>query len=215
MRRLDLSLYLVTDRHLARTGSVESIAAEALKGGVTMVQLREKDLGAGDIMKQALRLKELTDGYGVPLIINDRLDIALACRAAGVHLGQEDLPCAAARRIAGREFIIGVSVSKTAEALEAEGQGADYLATSPVFSTATKTDAPIPLGVRGLVEIRRHTRLPLVAIGGLHAGNAAEIIQAGADGIAVVSAIMASPSPRAAAMELRLAVERARGVHKG
>lgn len=209
INRLDYSLYLVTDRSLARSGSLEDIVAEALRGGVTMVQLREKSLATRAFLREARSLKELTDSFGVPLIINDRLDIALACGASGVHLGQDDMPCVVARRIAGRKMIIGVSVSTIEEALEAVAQEADYLGISPLFSTPTKTDTPIPIGIQGLMHIRKATHIPLVAIGGINAANAAEVIRAGADGIAVVSAIMASSAPRLAAKELRSTVEEA------
>ncbi|NLI33778.1 MAG: thiamine phosphate synthase [Deltaproteobacteria bacterium] len=214
MNRVDYSLYLVTDRNLARCGSFEDIVAEALSGGVTMVQLREKSLGAGAFLREARSLKELTDRFCVPLIINDRLDIALACGASGVHLGQDDMPCAIARRIAGRKLIIGVSVSTIEEALEATAQEADYLGISPVFSTPTKTDTPVPVGIQGLMHLRRATHIPLVAIGGINAANAADIVRAGADGIAVVSSIMASSAPRLAAVELRSAIEEAKSISR-
>jgi len=179
-----------------------------------MVQLREKSLGAGAFLREALSLKELTDRFCVPLIINDRLDIALACGASGVHLGQDDMPCAIARRIAGRKLIIGVSVSTIEEALEATAQEADYLGISPVFSTPTKTDTPVPVGIQGLMHLRRATHIPLVAIGGINAANAADIVRAGADGIAVVSSIMASSAPRLAAVELRSAIEEAKSISR-
>ena len=157
-------------------------------------------------------LRALLAPRALPLIVNDRLDLALAAGADGVHLGQGDLPCALARRLAGPDFLIGVSVGSPAEATQAEREGADYLGVGPVFDTPTKTDAPAATGLAGLRAIRAATRLPLVAIGGIHAGNAAEIIRAGADGVDVVSAIMAAPDPRAAARALAAAVFAGRGL---
>jgi len=175
----------------------------AVAGGVTIVQLRVKAADSRTLFERAVRLRERLASAGVPLIVNDRLDVALAARAAGVHLGQRDLPCAEARRIAGPEFVIGVSVGSPEEARRAERDGATYIAASPVFATPTKSDAPPPVGLAGVKAIRAAARLPLVAIGGLHAGNVADVIRAGADGVAVVSAIMASDDPAAAARALR------------
>lgn len=176
---------------------------EAVRGGVTVVQLREKELGDVDFLRQAIVLKELADRMGVPLIINDRLDIAMACGATGIHLGQEDMGCAQARKIAGEQLVIGVSVSTPEEAMKAEFDGANYLGVSPVFSTPTKTDTPGPAGLDGLRKIREKVRVPLVGIGGISVANAADVIRSGADGIAVVSAIMASQDPCMAARSLR------------
>lgn len=206
--RLDVTLYLVTDRGLAGGRPVEAVVSEALEGGVTLVQVREKELGTRRFLEQAMAVKEAADRFGVPLIVNDRLDIALACGAAGVHLGQDDMDCPTARRLAGKNFIIGVSVSTPEEAIQAEADGADYLGVSPIFATPTKTDAPQPTGLTGLEAIRAAVGIPLVGIGGIHEGNAAEVIRAGADGIAVVSAIMAAPDPRAASRLLLAALER-------
>lgn len=201
----DYRLYLVTDDSLAR-GPVEEIVEQAVDSGVTIVQLRLKTADGRVLYERAVQLRRRLAPRGVPLIINDRLDVALAARADGVHLGQSDLPCAEARRLAGPDFLIGISVGSPEEAVCAERDGASYVAASPVFATPTKTDAPPPVGLAGVAAIRRATRLPLVAIGGLHAGNAAEVIRAGADGIAVVSAIMAAEDPAAAARELRAAL---------
>jgi thiamine-phosphate pyrophosphorylase len=205
---LDLTLYLVTDRGLALGRPLDAVVREAVEGGVTVVQIREKDLGTRSFLREALAVKAVTDRFRVPLIVNDRLDVALACGAAGVHLGQDDMDCPTARRLAGDGFIIGVSVSSPGEALRAEADGADYLGVSPVFSTPTKSDAPEPTGLSGLRAIRRAVGIPLVGIGGIHAGNAADIVQAGADGIAVVSAIMAAPDPHDAARRLRAVMGR-------
>lgn len=206
----DYSLYLVTDDVLASGRRVEWVVAEAVAGGVTCVQLREKEAGGRACYERAVALRELLRPLGIPLIVNDRLDVALAAGADGVHLGQGDLPCAEARRIAGPGFLIGVSVSIPAEALAAERDGADYLGVSPVFDTPTKRDTPAATGLDGLRAIRASVRLPLVAIGGIKAANAPEVLRAEADGIAVVSAIMAAPDPCAAARALADAVAYAR-----
>lgn len=203
---LDYTLYLVTDRKLAGSRSIEEIVEEAVRGGVTIVQLREKGLGDVDFLRRAFALKELTDRIDVPLIINDRLDIAVACGAAGIHLGQDDMECARARKIAGERLVIGVSVSTPKEAMKAQMDGANYLGVSPVFSTPTKTDTPAPVGLNGLRRIREKVSIPLVGIGGISEANAADVIRSGADGVAVVSAIMASDDPRMAAQSLRSAM---------
>jgi len=205
-RRPDYSVYLVTDRAMAGARSLEAVVRAAVLAGVSIVQIREKSLGGRAFYEAAVSLRRMLDELGRPLIVNDRLDIALACGAAGVHLGQDDLPCAEARRLAGPEFLIGVSVSTPEEAAEAERNGADYLGVSPVFETPTKTDTPPAVGLEGLQRIRAVTSLPLVAIGGIHPSNATEVIRAGADGVAVVSAIMAAPDPAVAARALLRAV---------
>lgn len=207
-RPVDYSLYLVTDRSLALGRGLVDIVAAAVQGGVTVVQIREKGAGTREFLALAQALKALLDPSGIPLIVNDRLDLALACQAAGVHLGQEDLPCDLARRLLGPERLLGVSVSTPEEARQAEAAGADYLGVSPIFVTPTKQDTPAATGLAGLRLIRAVTALPLVAIGGLSATNAAEVMAAGADGIAVVSALMAAADPRKAAAELRGAIAR-------
>jgi thiamine-phosphate pyrophosphorylase len=204
------ALYLVTDRVLARGRSVVDIVREGAQGGVTIVQLREKELPTRAFVALARELHALLAPLGVPLIVNDRLDVALAAQAAGVHVGQDDMPVAVARRLLGPDHLLGVSVSTADEARAAEAAGADYLGVSPIFPTPTKSDTPAATGLAGLARIRAATRLPLVGIGGLNAGNAADVLGAGADGIAVVSAILSADDPRAAASELRAIVERAR-----
>ena len=206
----DYSLYLVTDESLAGARGVEDVVRAAVEGGVTVVQLRAKQAAGRDFLKQAATLYAWLHARHVALIINDRVDVALACDADGVHVGQDDLPCAAVRRLVGPNRIIGVSVSTVAEALQAERDGADYLGVSPVFATPTKPDTPPAAGLDGLAAIRSAVRLPLVAIGGISEQNAAAVIRAGADGIAVVSAIMAAVDPAAAARALRKRVMEAR-----
>ncbi len=209
-RAIDYGLYLVTDRAAARGRGLVDVVRAAVQGGASIVQLRDKEVGTRDSLRLALELKVLLDPLGVPLIVNDRLDLALACGAAGVHLGQDDLPCDVARRLVGAECLLGVSVSTPEEARRATGEGADYLGVSPVFDTPTKWDTPAATGLAGLTAIRAVTHLPLIAIGGLNEGNAASVMAAGADGIAVVSALMAAEDPAAAARALRLAIARAR-----
>ncbi len=207
---IDFGLYLVTDRILSGGRPLEQIVCESVAGGVTVVQLREKNAGAREFLDQAFTLRQAASDLAIPLIINDRVDIALACRADGVHLGQEDMNCALARRIVGEDMIIGVSVSTVDEAQEAEADGADYLGVGPLFATPTKADALPATGLGVLRTIRQAVRIPLVGIGGITYANAGDVIRAGAHGIAVVSAIIASPNPGAAARALRSAIDQAR-----
>lgn len=200
--REQLSLYLVTDRSLAGGKPVEEIVRAAVAGGVTMVQLREKDIPTRDFIDEAIALKAALSGTGVPLIINDRVDVALAADADGVHIGQSDMPYEAARSLMGPEKIIGLSVENMDQVLLANSLDVDYIGVSPVFATPTKTDTAAPFGLEGLAEAVRKSGHPAVAIGGMNAKTAADVIAAGADGIAVVSAIMASEDPRSSAAEL-------------
>ncbi len=166
------------------------------------MQLREKDCSTRDFLHEALLLKDILKPVGVPLIINDRVDIALAAGADGVHLGQSDMPIRYARRLGPPEWIIGVSAGSVQEAVKAEEEGADYIGASPVFNTPTKTDTVQPLGLEGLRQMRGAVSVPLVAIGGINTGNLKEVIMAGADGVAVVSAIIATDFPLESAMVL-------------
>jgi len=192
----------VTDRSLARGRSLVDVVRDAVAGGVTCVQLREKDCSTRDFLHEALLLKDILKPVGVPLIINDRVDIALAAGADGVHLGQSDMPIRYARRLGPPEWIIGVSAGSVQEAVKAEEEGADYIGASPVFNTPTKTDTVQPLGLEGLRQMRGAVSVPLVAIGGINTGNLKEVIMAGADGVAVVSAIIATDFPLESAMVL-------------
>jgi thiamine-phosphate pyrophosphorylase len=203
MRATDYSLYLVTDRPLCRGRSLLEVVEAAVRGGATVVQLREKHCPTGEFILLARQLKRLLQGSGVVLIINDRLDVALAAGADGVHLGQQDMAIADARRLAGPSLIIGVSAESLEDALRAEMEGADYIGISPVFATTTKKDAAEPLGLDGVRQIRAAVRLPLVGIGGINVDNVAFVIAAGADGAAVVSAIVAAESPEQAARALK------------
>lgn len=192
----DYSIYLVTDDGCLQGRALIDCVCEALEGGVTLVQYRAKTASSAEMYAEALQLKALCDSFNVPLIINDRLDIAMAVGAAGVHLGQDDLPCAAARKILGEDYIIGVSAHNPAEAKAALQSGADYLGCGAVFGTATKADVK-KLGTEGLTAICREKGLPVVGIGGVTTDNYREVRAAGADGAAIVSGILAQPDIRA------------------
>lgn len=192
----DYSIYLVTDDGCLQGRALIDCVREALEGGVTLVQYRAKTAASAEMYAEALQLKALCDSFNVPLIINDRLDIAMAVEAAGVHLGQDDLPCAAARKILGEDYIIGVSAHNPAEAKAALQSGADYLGCGAVFGTATKADVQ-KLGTDGLAAICKAKGLPVVGIGGVTADNYREVRAAGADGAAIVSGILAQPDIRA------------------
>ncbi|MFH1965878.1 MAG: thiamine phosphate synthase [Acidobacteriota bacterium] len=200
--QINYSLYLVTDRNLSLGRPIEDVVLAAVRGGVTCVQLREKECSAGEFLNLALRLKSELKGRGVPLIINDRLDVALAAGADGVHLGQSDIPLQMAKRISAGRLLIGISASSVEDAIRAEAGGADYVGISPVFSTPTKTDTADPQGLDGVRKIRQAVKIPIVGIGGLNASNAGQVIRSGADGVAVVSAIVSAPDPEKAARAL-------------
>jgi thiamine-phosphate pyrophosphorylase len=202
-----LRLYLVTDNALARGRPLLDIVRAAVEGGVTCVQLREKELSTRDFLHQATRLMQMLAPHRVPLVINDRIDIALACGAHGVHLGQSDLPAAQARRLLPAGTFIGLSVENLDQVEEASTLPVDYLGISPVFETATKVDAPTPWGIERLQLARALSPLPMVAIGGINEGNARTVLRAGADGLAVVSALCAADDPRDAAKRLRRLID--------
>ncbi|NHI90960.1 MAG: thiamine phosphate synthase [Candidatus Lokiarchaeota archaeon] len=197
-----VKLYLVTDRGLAGNRDFEEIILKSIEGGVTIVQLREKKMDAKEFLINASHLKKKLDALDIPLIINDRVDIAFASNASGVHLGQSDLPIKHARKILGENKIIGVSISTVAEALKAEKESADYIAISPIFDTPTKTDTDPAVGLDGIAAIKDSIQIPIVGIGGINKTNARSVIKAGCDGIAVVSAIIAAVNPKDAAFEL-------------
>lgn len=199
---MDLSLYLVTDRLLSRGRPTAEIVREAVAGGVTCVQLREKNCPESEFIEEAEKLLHLLRPLKVPLIINDNAEVAASVGAEGLHLGQQDMGIEEARKRLPESCVIGISAESLEDAVRAEEQGADYIGVSPVFATPTKTDTAPPLGLEGLRAIRAAVDIPLVAIGGIHAGNAGEVIRAGADGLAVVSAIVSADDPRQAAKEL-------------
>jgi len=195
-------VYLVTDRGLCRNRSLLDVVMQAVQGGAAYVQLREKDLTTRAFVEEAVSIKKLLVPYRVLLIINDRIDVALASCADGVHIGQEDMPYETARRLMGPKAIIGLSV-ETWEDVEASRKlDVDYIGVSPVFATPTKTDTKEPWGLDGLRKIKAASRHPLVAIGGINAGNARAVIEAGADALAVVSAVCAADDPEAATREI-------------
>jgi len=200
--RAQLRLYLVTDRSLARGRTLVDLVGAAVQGGATCVQLREKSLSTRDFLAEALALKALLAPRGIPLVINDRIDVALACGAEGVHLGQSDMPPQEARSLLPPHVFIGWSVETPQDVQRAADLPVDYLGVSPVFATPTKTDTLTPWGLDGLARVRASTPLPLVAIGGLHASNAGATMAAGADGLAVVSALCSADDPAAAARAL-------------
>lgn len=206
----DLSLYLVTDRRLSQGRTTVEIVRAAVAGGVTCVQLREKHCATREFVAEARAVRALLAGTGVHLVINDRIDVALAVGADGVHLGQTDMHIADARRIAGRSMFIGISVESLEDAIRAEAEGADYIGISPVFATTTKTDTAPPLGLHGVAAIRAAVSIPLVGIGGIDSTNAAHVIQVGCDGVAVVSAIVSAPHPARSTAELKSIIDAAR-----
>lgn len=202
-----LRLYLVTDQSSAGGRTLTDVVAAAVQGGVTCVQLREKQLNTRDFFAQAIALKELLAPHNIPLVINDRIDVALACGAQGVHLGQSDMPVAQARRLLPLNVFIGWSVETMEDVARSASLPVDYLGVSPIYATPTKTDTQAPWGLDGLRKVRSATALPLVAIGGIHAGNASAALSAGADGLAVVSALCAAQDPCAAAAKLRKLID--------
>ena len=199
---INYSIYLVTNSELMSTETVEQAVEQAIKGGCTLVQLREKKLSSLDFYNTALKVKTITDHYNIPLIINDRVDIALAVDAAGVHVGQSDLPAKIVRNIIGNDKILGVSASSLTEAMQAEKEGADYLGVGAMFITGTKTDAEL-VSLESLKEIKRTTSLPIVAIGGINKDTIPLLADTGIDGIAVVSAIISEKDIFMAASKIK------------
>lgn len=199
--RVDYTLYLCTDRELMTTDTITEAVELAIKGGVTVVQLREKDCSGRKFLEIAHEVKEITDAYEVPLIINDRLDIAMAVDADGVHLGQKDLPAAVARELLGPDKIIGVSAWNAELALRAQKEGADYIGAGDVFGTSTKADTH-HVSLQELAKIKKTVKIPVVAIGGINMENIEKLKATGIDGVAVISAILAARNITAAAEEL-------------
>jgi thiamine-phosphate diphosphorylase len=193
-------LYVITDPHLG--GGHLMGARAALQGGARIIQLRDKEATTRQLVEYAQSLRTLTREYGALLIINDRLNVALAVEADGVHLGQDDLPVALARRIGGERLIIGVSAETVEEALRAEADGADYLGVGPMFATDTKPDAGVPVGPERLRAIKERVSIPVFGIGGITLQNAPQVLMAGADGICVISAIFTAPEPVQATRQL-------------
>lgn len=202
VRPFDPRLYLVTDSALAAVRPLEDLVAAAIAGGVTLVQVREKHATTRDFVECTRAIRRRAAAAGVPVIVNDRLDVALATGADGLHVGVDDLAVADARRLLGPTAIIGATVSDPRGARQAREGGADYVACNAAFGTATKTDTGPPIGLAGLRELVAAVDLPVVAIGGIHVGNAAAVLATGVAGVAVVSAIVSSNDPQAAASRL-------------
>ena len=201
-KQFDPILYVVTDRSWLNGKRFVDQVEQAILGGATMVQLREKNISTRDFINMAAEVKQVTARYGIPLIINDRLDIALVVDAAGLHVGQDDMPALTARRLLGPGKILGVSVANVAEAVQAEKDGADYLGAGAVFPTGTKNDAGY-VECRELERITGGVAIPVVAIGGINETNIPMLKTSGIQGIAVVSAIFAENDPRKAAENLK------------
>lgn len=206
MKNIDYSLYLVTDRNQPAAGTFEKVVEEALKGGVTLVQLREKEGDTGLLYERAVKLKKITDAFHVPLIIDDRIDIMLASGADGVHVGQSDMPAAMARKLIGPDKILGVSAGTLEEAVQSEKDGADYLGVGAMFPTATKKDADIT-SPETLRKIMDTVHIPVVTIGGMNERTIPLFKGYGLSGFAVVSAIMASRGPEKAAKNLKRIID--------
>lgn len=211
MRPLDVSLYVITDHRTARGRDQVDLIAQAIAGGATTVQLRDKELPARDQLALGKRLRDLTRATKTTLIVNDRVDLALAIDADGVHLGQDDLPPTVARSLLGQDRLIGVSVGDPGQYELVRREGADYVGTGPLALTGTKGDAGAAIGTAGIRAVREITNLPMVAIGGVSSSNAAAAIAAGADGLAVISAILGADNPEQIARELRQIVDARRG----
>lgn len=201
-RDVDYSLYLITDRSLMSAETLEQAVLRAIKGGCTMVQLREKELSSLDFYKFALSLKRITHEHGVPLIINDRVDIALAADADGVHVGQSDLPARTVRDMIGCDRLLGVSATNVAQAVKAQKDGADYIGVGAMYPTGTKSDAAI-VSMEELRVIRRAVTIPIVVIGGINNTTAPDFAGTGIDGLSVVSAVLAREDIEQASRELR------------
>jgi thiamine-phosphate pyrophosphorylase len=199
-------LYAITDRKMLGKVSEVEAARLCFEGGADVVQLRMKDTDGGEMLEKAKAIQEIAQQYCKFFIVNDRLDIAVLAGADGVHLGQTDIPVQEARRLVGDEMIIGVSASTVEEAVKAVDDGADYIGVGSIFNTSTKPDADQGIGLDTLMDICQAVDVPVVAIGGINKGNIRDVIRAGADGAAVVSAIMAKPDIKAAAHELKVMV---------
>lgn len=209
----DFSVYVVTDPLLSKGLSHEVVIARALAGGATVIQLRDKQASTRDLCEIGARIKELTDKWQALFIINDRVDIALAVGADGVHVGQDDLPAAVARRLLGAGKILGVSTENGEQARKAAQDGADYVAIGPIYEArSSKADAGAPIGPDAITELTRHTSLPIIAIGGIKHDRVADVIRAGAAGAAVISAIVNAPDITVATREMVRLVARARGL---
>ncbi len=199
---IDVTLYAIVDPAYSRGRALHELVISAMQGGATIVQLRAKQASVRILLEEAKIVGPVARELEVPLIVNDRVDVALASGAAGVHLGQGDLPCPEARRLLGSDKVVGISVHSLEEAREAEEEGADYISVGKIYPTKTKTDGRV-VGFSTLREIAAEVRLPVVAIGGIHLGNLKEVFQAGASGIAVISGLLDTEDVRGRAEAFR------------
>lgn len=202
-KTVDWSLYVITDAQVIGARSLVSVVESALRGGITVLQYREKKKSTRAMVEEATALAALCRRYRVPFIINDRIDVALAVDADGVHLGQDDMPLPMARRLLGPHRLIGVTVHNPEEIEKAQQDGADYISLAPVFATPTKPDHQTPMGVDGLKRLMAWVRCPAVAIGGIDAHNLRDVLQTGVNGVCVVSAVLGQDDPEQAARTLR------------
>lgn len=200
---IDYKIYLVTDRRFLKNTPLKKAVEESIKGGARIIQIREKEATTREFFNIANEIHDITKYYNVPLIINDRIDIAQAIKAEGVHLGQDDMPIEYARKILGEDIIIGISCGNVNEALEAQNKGANYLGLGAVFSTNTKKDIDIPIGLNGLKEITSKIHIPSVAIGGVNHSNAKSVMETGVSGLSVISCILGSNDIKKATEELK------------
>ena len=204
--RINFRLYVVTDRHQTAGRALEEVVTAAAQGGAGAIQLREKDLSARDLYALGARLQAALSPYSVPLLINDRLDVALALDAAGVHLAGHSLPTAAARRALGSHKLLGVSTHSVEEARQAADEGADFVVFGPVFETPSKLAYGPPQGLQHLAAVVRQVRIPVVAIGGIDVTNLPQVLHTGAYGVAMIRAVLAAPDPYRATQQLRAAL---------
>jgi len=204
-------LYFVTDSRLSKQG-ISTDAKQVIDAGCRIVQYREKEKGSREMIEEANQLAKLCKEKGVLFLINNDVDVALAVEADGVHLGQDDMPVQKAREMLGEEKVIGITVHNVEEALDAKEQEADYVSVSPIFHTDTKKDAGKPAGIQLIKEVKKRVKLPIVAIGGINQGNVQEVIEAGADSVAVISAIVCSENPKEAAKRI---IKKIRVLKKG
>jgi len=208
---INWSLYLITDRKIAGDRNIVDIVRAAIQGGVTVVQMREKTATTSEMIDLGRELHNVTRDANVPLIVNDRVDIALAIQAEGVHVGPpDDMPASLARQLLGPNRILGVSAKSPEIALQAKRDGADYVGVGDVYGTRSKADAGIPIGISGLKAVIEACPLPVVGIGGIHHGNISAVIEAGADGVSLISAIVGAADPEKAARELRQCIDQGR-----
>ncbi len=210
MQSIDWSVYIITDERAAGQRSLPEVVSAAIQGGATVVQLRAKTMTTRAMVELGHALHAITRAAGIPLIVNDRIDVALAIDAEGVHVGQDDMHAALARRLIGPERILGISTATVAQAQQAERDGADYLGVGDIFGTPSKPDAGPPIGLPRLAEIVRAVHIPILAIGGITLDNAASVIEAGATGVSVISAVVGAADPAVAARQLRERIAAAR-----